>query len=1300
MKKLFIIAFASIALLTGIGFADFSTFTVSPADQVAMSWTLVSLSVQITNNTGDAYVVVKLPQWPNYSIAYQNASLLPINNALIQLGIDHDPIFTIASWATLTISLTGKMITTAWSFPATSIQAIAANDAGITTVFTSAVATITPIADLTIQKIITGTLPIFSGDLIHYIVIIQNIWSDTATGIQLADTFPIPLFNVPSAIMVGNPVNYDLPITYPNTFVWTAGPMFPLQPGQALVYHITAPLAQQVAPGTSFGNTATAITSSTEYTAGNNTATVTGQIGLSDLSIFTGYATWAQPEQSGDVVHFFLWYNNSGPAMSGQRTISISGTNTTWQISPYYFLANTTGTMLFSATTNANYAPGTQLCLTAVISWALENGPLTNNNFTVCTTVAPLADLYISKTMLPFTGFAVGSIVTYVLNYGNSWGKVISGVLITDSLPGILFATPTSRVIWSLQPGQTGSIILTGTLTTTLSGGTTFVNTATIVGNGIEVSTGNNFSSVTWTIATTPHIILDIQANNLTRPQYDTPAYGASGSDIMILAVSGDLVQLTINYGNNGNTSANSGIISLAGLGGFTSLGTYIGNVGNLNIGQTGTITITWIVGPQNYITFTPIATLTYNGTQTVSDHVTIQEPFVCGDGFITRTEPCDTMGQIGLTISGQVCENHGDFCVAVTKNIINTACIDYRFTLGSGHICSTVQFPIQEPVGQCKSLITHDGNIILAEENNGNYVGNADFTCSTDVWIAQTIVIDCGNGEIHTGTNLASFDATCHFSETSIPKNRTVQCYVDGTTKNDCTQTMIIDQAEFGRCGDGILQWYENCDLGSNNQIIWDYLDEQEYVDAGEYANGGYTCHNCDIQKEDVIIPQTACFSVNNNNISIQDNEILPFRWKVDVMGNDLSTDRNGDCTPGEINQDSMECEFRLFNGEHQESNDDPIYTKTVKCNTDERTQDGDFGQPEDLFRYFYDQRYTNNIRSLQDPFGRYYLDFTNLQDEMGGVYGEYNIALYQVRYEYCDANRKRVEGNPIDRVCETDFAVTKPYLAQKSSFGLTPQSTTVKLDDYLDIFGNPIIGRTDLDKIMVLDAGDYQGGSNVSSLMTSFINKYSKLAIAVEKSKVPSLNQAGITSIKIVPQQKIYILEGTAGTTVTLNPNLVSTTPFTIVTKNINLIVEGSLTTNGMFLVKGGTITFKEPETNRCKDPQVVQGIFVTDEWFASDPEDLRNNDLSKTRCPNGWLYVKGVLIWNNIEDLVASRRSQLNHWFYAGRSTDASVLAERRNEIFNGAAVLIEYSPSLRTALPPGATEFTTALDVYKK
>lgn len=113
----------------------------------------------------------------------------------------------------------------------------------------------------------------------------------------------------------------------------------------------------------------------------------------------------------------------------------------------------------------------------------------------------------------------------------------------------------------------------------------------------------------------------------------------------------------------------------------------------------------------------------------------------------------------------------------------------------------------------------------------------------------------------------------------------------------------------------------------------------------------------------------------------------------------------------------------------------------------------------------------------------------------------------------------------------------------------------------------------------------------------MTSFINKYSKLAVAVDKKKINAFKDEDI-SVKIVPGQNIYILQGKLPnkTTLRLNPDLVSKTPFTIVSRNINLIVEGNLTTNGMFLVDSGTITFQEREGNRCSSTQTVQGIFIT--------------------------------------------------------------------------------------------------------
>ena len=157
------------------------------------------------------------------------------------------------------------------------------------------------------------------------------------------------------------------------------------------------------------------------------------------------------------------------------------------------------------------------------------------------------------------------------------------------------------------------------------------------------------------------------------------------------------------------------------------------------------------------------------------------------------------------------------------------------------------------------------------------------------------------------------------------------------------------------------------------------------------------------------------------------------------------------------------MKCEFRLFNGKHQESDgvsssnaltvntdeDSDYKTIILPCTTDDRIDDN--GDILPLFKYFDAQK--ANIRSLGHNDGRFALDFSKVVTD--GIYGEYNIALYQVTYDYCTDNEGHKDiGTPIDRVCETDFAVTKPYLAQKSSFGLTPKAMTVNLNGYEDIF------------------------------------------------------------------------------------------------------------------------------------------------------------------------------------------------------------------------------------------------------
>ncbi len=179
---------------------------------------------------------------------------------------------------------------------------------------------------------------------------------------------------------------------------------------------------------------------------------------------------------------------------------------------------------------------------------------------------------------------------------------------------------------------------------------------------------------------------------------------------------------------------------------------------------------------------------------------------------------------------------------------------------------------------------------------------------------------------------------------------------------------------------------------------------------------------------------------------------------------------------------------------------------------------------------------------------------------------------------------------------MCSVDFTVTQPYLAQKSSFGITPKSTSIKLDGYKDIKGDDLIQSTDLNDIMVLDESAYNGNNKTQTMINSFITKYDKLAVAVPESSLKDTAFAGMgITVKIVPQQKIYILQSDTKKTITLKDINKFTAPFTIVTKNIDVVIKGDVGYNGMFLVKDGTITFEKSDEivdgDRCPKIQTVK-------------------------------------------------------------------------------------------------------------
>jgi hypothetical protein len=149
---------------------------VTPVTQSAISGSLVSFTVTGTNGTGDAFLKYILPQTSYYNIIYSNASIVPINNALLGLGIDHDPIFAIAANSSFSVTITAKTLVAQRAFPATvDTTAVFAANTQFSPILTSAIAQITPIADLMVTNVLTGANPSFSGDNVSYYITLQNI---------------------------------------------------------------------------------------------------------------------------------------------------------------------------------------------------------------------------------------------------------------------------------------------------------------------------------------------------------------------------------------------------------------------------------------------------------------------------------------------------------------------------------------------------------------------------------------------------------------------------------------------------------------------------------------------------------------------------------------------------------------------------------------------------------------------------------------------------------------------------------------------------------------------------------------------------------------------------------------------------------------------------------------------------------------------------------------------------------------------------------------------------------------------
>lgn len=123
-----------------------------------------------------------------------------------------------------------------------------------------------------------------------------------------------------------------------------------------------------------------------------------------------------------------------------------------------------------------------------------------------------------------------------------------------------------------------------------------------------------------------------------------------------------------------------------------------------------------------------------------------------------------------------------------------------------------------------------------------------------------------------------------------------------------------------------------------------------------------------------------------------------------------------------------------------------------------------------------------------------------SNFTSRIISTFGEYKIALEQIDYEYVskDAQGKLTTTKQTfdDRICEVDFAVTDPYMIQRSPYGIGNKAT-VALSKYQLMNGTSFM--TQFFKTENMSAKEYKTPANIKSLFNTFKNKYAQLAKSV---------------------------------------------------------------------------------------------------------------------------------------------------------------------------------------------------------
>lgn len=464
-------------------------------------------------------------------------------------------------------------------------------------------------------------------------------------------------------------------------------------------------------------------------------------------------------------------------------------------------------------------------------------------------------------------------------------------------------------------------------------------------------------------------------------------------------------------------------------------------------------------------------------------------------------------------------------------------------------------------------------------------------------------------------------------------------------------------------------------------------------------FNNPAYQCVSCKIKEKNTgkyPLKPIACFNVNNGSLSINTGEILPFYRNIEKLGSDhYVVDDNAaegkSCQrTGDIALNKMKCTFAIYNGGRYKQTNHPYKTKTFDCF--EVNNSSNKRAESKLIKDFLRQQKFNFLSSEDRSFAfRSRIEAFEKFGEDADVLGEYKLVLEKVDYLQCIADGDKMEWKKMDpypRVCEVDFALTSPYILQKTPAGNIQKSQT-DLNLYTNINGDQIFAGENSYLKDVLSVNDftYQANPDTEKALENFIKTYSKLAVNAAKSSLGN-------NVKKVPGKEIYFVDGD----ITLTKGQIQK-PFTIVNTKGTTTIKGDVEHNMMLLTQG-EIIFDGAES--CHTAQKLKGIFYADKFRTTNTS--RNTDLNNSeRCTGGNLHIKGIAIAKQGETLLQvskARRSELNKWFGCS-STSEQCIKERQGYVMNGASLLIEYAPSIfeKKTMPPGAEDFMKAFKISR-